>query len=76
MEIKVYGPGCQNCVKLANNVEKAVEETGVDAKIVKVEDMADIAKAGVMSTPALGIDDDVKIKGRVAKKDEIKELIK
>ena len=76
MEIKVYGPGCQNCVKLAENVKKAVEETGVEAKVIKVEDMAEIAKAGVMSTPALGIDGEIKIKGRVAKKDEIKDLIK
>ena len=76
MEIKVYGPGCQNCVNLAKNVEKAVEEAGVEAEIIKVEDMAEIAKAGVMSTPALGIDGDIKIKGRVADKDEIEELLR
>ena len=76
MEIKVYGPGCQNCVNLAKNVEKAVEEAGVEAEIIKVEDMAEIAKAGVMSTPALGIDGDIKIKGRVADKGEIEELLR
>ena len=75
MEIKVYGPGCRNCVKLAENVEKAVEETGVEADIVKVEDMKEIAQAGVMSTPALGIDDEIKIKGRVAEVEEIKDLL-
>jgi small redox-active disulfide protein 2 len=73
--IKVYGPGCKNCVNLADNAEKALEETGVEAEIVKVEDMKEIAQAGIMSTPAIGIDDEVKIKGRVATVDEIKELI-
>ena len=75
MVIKVYGPGCKNCVNLADNVKKALAETGVDAEIVKVEDMKEIAQAGIMSTPAIGIDDEVKIKGRVATVDEIKELI-
>ncbi|MEC9490515.1 MAG: thioredoxin family protein [Halanaerobiales bacterium] len=75
MVIKVYGPGCKNCVNLADNVKKALEETGVDAEIVKVEDMKEIAQAGIMSTPAIGIDDEVKIKGRVATVDEIKDLI-
>lgn len=75
MKIKVYGPGCKNCVNLADNVKKALEETGVDAEVVKVEDMKEIVEAGIMSTPAIGIDDEVKIKGRVATVEEIKELI-
>lgn len=75
MVIKVYGPGCRNCVNLVKNAEKALEETGVDAEIVKVEDMKEIAQAGIMSTPAIGIDDEVKIKGKVATVEEIKELL-
>ena len=75
MEITIYGPGCKNCVELADNAKKAMEETGVEAEIVKVEDMAEIAKAGIMSTPAIGIDGDVEIKGRVATVAEIKDLI-
>jgi len=75
MKIAIYGPGCKNCVNLADNAKKAIEETGADGEIVKVEDMAEIAKAGIMSTPAIGIDGEVKIKGRVATVDEIKELI-
>ena len=75
MEITIYGPGCKNCVNLADNAKKAISETGVEAEINKVEDMAEIAKAGIMSTPAIGIDGEVKIKGRVATVDEIKELI-
>ena len=75
MEITIYGPGCKNCVSLADNAKKAISETGIEAEIKKVEDMAEIAKAGIMSTPAIGINGEVKIKGRVATVDEIKELI-
>ncbi|KXS49800.1 MAG: redox-active disulfide protein 2 [Halanaerobium sp. 4-GBenrich] len=75
MEITIYGPGCKNCVSLADNAKKALAETGVDAEIVKVEDMKEIAIAGIMSTPAIAIDGEIKIKGRVATVDEIKKLI-
>ncbi len=75
MEIKIYGSGCKNCVKLANNTEKALEEAGVDGEIIKVEDMKEIAQAGIMSTPALGIDGDIKAKGKVPSVEEIKELL-
>ena len=75
MKIKIYGKGCKNCVKLAENAKKAVEEVGVEAEIIKVEDMKDIVEAGVMSTPGLGIDGEVKVKGRVPDVEEIKELI-
>lgn len=76
MKINVYGPGCANCVSLAENAQAAVDELGIDAEVEKVEDPAEIAKAGVMSTPGLGIDGEIKIKGRVPNKDEIKELLK
>jgi len=75
MEIQIYGSGCKNCVKLAENAKKAVEELGIEAEINKVEDMKDIVEAGVMSTPGLGIDGEVKVKGRVPDVEEIKELI-
>ncbi len=75
MKITIYGPGCRNCVNLEKNARKALEETGIEAEIVKVEDMAEIAKAGIMGTPAIGIDGEVKIKGKVATVEEIKELI-
>jgi small redox-active disulfide protein 2 len=65
----------KNCVSLADNAKKALAETGVDAEIVKVEDMKKIAIAGIMSTPAIAIDGEIKIKGRVATVDEIKKLI-
>ncbi|MCC3144374.1 thioredoxin family protein [Halanaerobium sp. Z-7514] len=76
MEIRIYGPGCRNCVNLTKNAKKALEQTGVEAEIIKVEDMQDIIEAGIMTTPAIGIDGEVKIKGRVANVEEIIDLIK
>jgi small redox-active disulfide protein 2 len=75
MKVTVYGPGCTNCVNLANNAKKAIEDLELDAEVEKVEDPAEMAKAGVMSTPGLAIDGEVKVKGRVASTDEIKELL-
>ena len=57
MEIKIVGSGCKNCQKLKENVETAVSELGMTPTITKVEDMAEIVKAGVMKTPGLIIDD-------------------
>ncbi|CQR48381.1 hypothetical protein BN1058_02749 [Paraliobacillus sp. PM-2] len=73
MIIKVLGPGCANCKKLQKNVEVAVKELKLDASIEKVTDFKEITKYGVMSTPALVVDDEVKVAGKVAKPDEIKE---
>lgn len=75
MKITIYGPGCKNCENLAVNAKKALDEKGIEAELLKVEDMAEIAKAGIMSTPALGIDGDIKIKGKVPTVAEIKELL-
>lgn len=76
MIIKVLGTGCANCKKLEQNAKDAVKELGVEASVEKVEDFREIAKYGVMRTPALVIDEDVKIVGKVAKVDEIKSLLK
>ena len=76
MKLTVYGPGCKNCVSLADHAKEAIEELGLDAEVEKVEDPAEIAKAGIMSTPGLAVDGDVKVKGRVPGTDEIKELLK
>ncbi|HOO60626.1 MAG TPA: thioredoxin family protein [Candidatus Mcinerneyibacteriales bacterium] len=76
MIIKILGTGCPKCKKLEEQARLAVEEAGVDAEIVKVSDIDAIMEMGVMMTPALAIDDDVKISGRLASKDEIVKLIK
>ncbi|KAJ48936.1 small redox-active disulfide protein 2 [Clostridium tetanomorphum] len=75
MIIKVLGSGCTNCKKLEENTRKAVEELGVDATIEKVTDMKDILSYGVMKTPALVVDEKVKVMGRVLSSEEIKKYL-
>lgn len=75
MQIKVLGPGCANCKKLYKLVQDAVKELGRDDEIIYVTDMAEIAKAGIMRTPGLIMDGQVKISGRMPKLEEIKELL-
>ena len=75
MIIKVLGSGCRNCVLLKENTEKALEETGIEAAIVKVEDMKDIVSYGVMRTPALVIDEKVVSYGKVLKPNDIVKLL-
>ena len=69
--IQVLGTGCRRCVSLKDNVEAALKELGLEAEIEKIEDINEIVKFGVMSTPALAIDGDVKIVGKVATPQEI-----
>ncbi len=71
MEIKVLGPGCAKCAKTEKIVEEAVAESGIDASVEKVSDMMEIAKHGVMGTPAVIIDGQVKSVGKVPKKEEV-----
>jgi small redox-active disulfide protein 2 len=75
MIIKILGTGCSNCKKLEENTRKAVEELGIEATIEKVTDIKDIMKYGVMKTPALVVDEKVKIMGRVPTSEEIKKYI-
>jgi len=75
MEIKVLGPGCPKCKKTEELVREAVAESGVEATVVKVTDMLDIARHGVFGTPAVVIDGKVKSVGKVPSKEEIKKWI-
>lgn len=75
MEIAVYGSGCKRCHELLENTKKAVEQSGVDAKIDYVTDMAAIASKGIMSMPALAIDDKVVSTGKVLDASAIGKLI-
>jgi small redox-active disulfide protein 2 len=75
MEIKILGPGCPKCKTLDKITREVVEKNGIDAKITKVEDIMEIMKYGVMSTPALVVDEKVIVKGRVPSSDEIKQLL-
>ncbi len=72
MEIKVLGPGCSKCDQTAKNVSDAVDAAGVDADIEKVRDLLKIAAYGVLGTPAVVIDGEVKSVGKIPSVDEIK----
>jgi small redox-active disulfide protein 2 len=75
MVIKILGSGCPNCVKLEANAKKAVEELGVESVIEKITDMGLIIGYGVMSTPALVIDEQIMTYGVIPSVAEIKEMI-
>ena len=75
MKIEVLGPGCAKCEKLLEHTKAAVEQAGIDAEVVKVTEIAEFAKYGVMITPALVVDGEVKCAGKVPGVDEIKALI-
>ncbi|MCJ7691064.1 MAG: thioredoxin family protein [Clostridiaceae bacterium] len=75
MIIKILGSGCANCKKLEANTRKAVEDLGIEATIEKVEDFKKIMAYGVMKTPALVVDEKVKIMGRVPTAEEIKKYL-
>jgi len=75
MKIQVLGTGCAKCKTLTANAEKAVQELGSDASIEKVEDVREIMKFGVMSTPALVVDGKVMTAGKVPTPDQIKKLL-
>lgn len=75
MVIKILGSGCSKCKKLEANAKEAVKEMGIEATIEKVEDIKSIMSYGVMSTPALVVDDEVKATGKVLSKDDIKKYL-
>lgn len=75
MKIEVLGSGCAKCKTLYENVKKAVEESGKEAEIIKVEEIPKIMAYGVMSTPALVIDGQVKFSGKVASIGEIMGML-
>jgi small redox-active disulfide protein 2 len=71
----ILGTGCPKCKKLAENAQTAVHELGIGIPIVKVTDINEIMKFGVMLTPALAVDHEVKSSGRVLSVEEIKTII-
>jgi len=75
MKIEVLGSGCAKCKTLYENTKKALEESGKAAEVVKVEDIPSIMKYGVMITPALVIDGQVKFSGKLASVAEIKGML-
>ncbi|MDA3904563.1 MAG: thioredoxin family protein [Bacteroidales bacterium] len=75
MEIKILGTGCPKCKSLERLTRNTVAEIGIDANISKVEDIMDIMKYGIVSTPALVIDEKVVMYGRLPSTNEIKKFL-
>ncbi|HNR24333.1 MAG TPA: thioredoxin family protein [Candidatus Bipolaricaulis anaerobius] len=73
LKLEVLGTGCPKCQATLRNAEQAVAELGVDAEIVKVEDLREIMARGVMMTPALAIDGEIVVSGHIAPVAEIKK---
>ena len=74
-KIQILGVGCPKCKKLAENAEAAIEELGAEYEVEKVTEINEIMQFGVMMTPALAIDGDVKVIGKVSSVDEIKQML-
>jgi len=75
MKIEILGTGCSKCNKTKEVIEKVLKSTGVKAEVVKVEDIETILKYGVMITPAVVVDGDVKIAGKVPNEKEVRKWI-
>jgi len=71
MNIKVLGPGCANCKRLANMVQNVVKKHGLAAEIEKVTDYGEIMKWNILSTPGLVVNDKLVVAGRVPREQEI-----
>ncbi|MCH7556747.1 MAG: TM0996/MTH895 family glutaredoxin-like protein [Planctomycetes bacterium] len=74
-KIQILGTGCPKCKKLAENAEAAAKELGIEFEIEKVTDINEIMKFGVMMTPALAVDGEVKVVGKALSQDEIKKIL-
>lgn len=75
-DIKVLGPGCPKCKTTYNNVLEALKQSGQEANVEKVEDIEEMMKYNILTTPVLMINGEIKVKGRVAQTTEIVELLK
>jgi len=73
--LQVLGPGCRNCMRLAENAEAAAKALGIEYTLEKVSDIEAIVKAGIMKTPGLLVDGKVILSGRVPSVEEIKALL-
>ena len=77
MEIKVLGPGCANCHKMEEMTKQAVKDLGIDAQVVKITDIGQIAMHGILSTPGLIVNGKIMHSGKpLPSAEKVKELIK
>ena len=75
MNFRIYGSGCSKCKTLAANAEAAAQALGISYEVEKITDMNAIIDAGVMRTPALAVDGELVVEGKVASTDQIKQLL-
>ncbi len=75
MEVLVLGPGCKKCVLTYDAIRKVVEQSGAEVTLRKVEDIMEIMKYNVMTTPAVVVDGEVKLKGHVPSEAEIRKVL-
>lgn len=73
--VQILGTGCAKCEKLKHNAEEAIRQSGAEATVEKITDITQITSFGVMMTPALAIDGEVKLVGKVASPDDIEKLL-
>ena len=75
MEIKVLGPGCAKCKTTYNVIEKVIKENNLDVKLTKVDDIMEMVSYNIMTTPAVVVDEVVKMKGQVTTESDVKKLL-
>lgn len=75
MKFTIYGSGCAKCKQLTANAEQAAQALGLDFEVEKVTETSDIVDAGIMRTPALAIDGEIAVEGKVASAGELEKLL-
>lgn len=75
MEIKVLGSGCAKCKTTYNVIEKVIKENNLDVKLTKVDDIMEMMNYNIMTTPAVVVDEVVKMKGQVPTESDVKKLL-
>lgn len=75
MNIKIIGEGCKNCWKLRKNLDEALSELKLEAEVESVENLLDIVRLGVMTTPSLMVNGQLVISGQVASKEQLKKIL-
>jgi small redox-active disulfide protein 2 len=74
-KVQILGTGCPKCKKLYEAAQQVIKDNKIDAEVTKIEDINEIMKFGVMMTPALAVDGQVKVVGRIPKPEELKTFI-
>ena len=76
MKVEIFGMGCPNCSKLEDNVRRALAEEGLEADVVKVDNIEDIVARGVRGTPALAIDGEIRSTAKVLNVNQVRALLR